>query len=267
MLISLALTPAALSQLPAAPGARPAFEVAAIKPNTSVRGRAVVRPPVGGRFMATKVTLETLIALAYKAKNFEISGGPGWIRSDRYDISAKAEERNPDQEQLLTMLQTLLEDRFKLIVHRETKEMPVYALVPARRGLRLPGATPGSCATFGLDSAPPAPDRHVLAPCDRLSVASTWLEDSKISMPSFASALAGILGRPVIDKTGYTGTFELDIEFAPVGLSGPPVDGGSVDSSEPSIFTVLQELGLKLEAQRAPAEIVVIDHAEKASEN
>lgn len=218
--------------------------------------------------MAAKVTLETLIALAYRAKSFEISGGPGWIRSDRYDVTAKAEERNPGPEQLRLMLQTLLEDRFKLTIHRQTKEMPVYALLPARHGLKLPDAAPAGCITFGLDLPSPSPARTPLAPCDRLRVAPTWMEDERISMPSFADALAGILGRPVIDKTGYTGTFELDIEFAPVGLSGPPADGDSDDSSdEPSIFTALQELGLKLQAQQGEAEIVVIDHAEKASSN
>jgi len=217
--------------------------------------------------MATKVTLEALIELAYKAKSFEISGGPGWIRSDRYDVVAKAEEPDSGPEQLLLMLQTLLEDRFKLTVHRETKEMHVYALLPGKQGLKLPEADPGGCVTFGLDSPPPAPHRPPVAPCGRLRAAPSWMEDEKISMPSFASALAGVLGRPVIDKTGYTGTFELDIEFAPVGLSGPPADGSSVDSDEPSIFTALHELGLKLEPQKGPAEIVVIDRAEKASEN
>ncbi len=131
--------------------------------------------------------------------------------------------------------------------------MHVYALLPAKQGLKLPEAAPRGCATFGIDSPPPAPHRPPLAPCDRLRVAPTWMEDERTSMPSFASALAGILGRPVIDRTGYTGTFELDIEFAPLGLSGPPPDGGSVDSDEPPLFTALHELGLKLEPQKGPA--------------
>ena len=192
-----ALTLPALAQLPAAPETRPTFEVASIRPDISVRGRTIVRPPIGGRFVATKVTLETLIELAYQAKSFEISGGPGWIRSDRYNVAAKSEAPDAAPEQLLLMLQTLLEDRFKLTVHRETKEMHVYALLPAKQGLKLPEAAPRGCATFGIDSPPPAPHRPPLAPCDRLRVAPTWMEDERTSMPSFASALAGILGRPV----------------------------------------------------------------------
>ena len=131
------------------------FEVASVKPNTSGNNMVNLRPPVGGRFTATNARLKMLIGLAYKVQNFDISGGPSCINSDGYDITAKAADSNLGIEQLRPMLQTLLEDRFKLVVHRETKEMPVYALLPGKNGPKLPEAKEGGCVPMNPNSPPP----------------------------------------------------------------------------------------------------------------
>ncbi len=139
------------------PAPRPEFEVASVKPNTSGNNMVMIRPPVGGRFTATNARLIMLIGIAYNAKTFEISGGPGWINSDGYDITAKAVDTNTNLDQLRPMLQTLLEDRFKLKVHHETKQMPVYVLTFAKSGSKVPEAKDGGCVKLGPDSLPPPP--------------------------------------------------------------------------------------------------------------
>jgi uncharacterized protein (TIGR03435 family) len=236
-----------------------------------------------------------LVALAYKVQNFEISGGPAWINSDGYDINAKAADSTVGIDQLRPMLQTLLEDRFKLMVHRETKEVPVYALVAGKNGPKLPEAKEGGCTAFNPNSPPPPPPepgRFPPTPCGGFFMGPNHLEGGKISMTQFVGALSNILGRPVIDKTGFTGTFDAKLDFSPEGTTfggrggfgppgAPPGGGGGdgpapgplpglppSDTSAPSIFTVVEEqLGLRLESQKGPGEILVIDHAEKASEN
>jgi uncharacterized protein (TIGR03435 family) len=260
--------------------ARPEFEVASVKPNTSGNNMIMIRPPVGGRFTATNARLKMLIGIAYNVQNFQISGGPGWIDSEGYDIAAKAAESINGIDQLRPLLLTLLEDRFKLMIHRETKEVPVYALMAAKSGLKLPAAKEGGCVAFGPNSPPPPPGRGAPGqlpptPCGGFMMGPNRMIGGKVSMTQLVNSLSNILGRPVIDKTGFTGTFDVNIEFSPEGTAfmggglGPP--GGlppGIDTSGPSIFTVLQDqLGLRLESQKGPGEVLVIDHAEKASEN
>src|SRR5438270_11632939 len=129
---------------------RPQFEVASIKPNTSGNGLVMIRPPVGGRFTATNATLNMLIGIAYKVRPNQISGGPGWAGSERYDIVAKA-DGNPTQDQFALMVRALLEERFQLVTHKETKELPIYALLIAKNGPKLPNPKEGSCAAFSPD--------------------------------------------------------------------------------------------------------------------
>jgi uncharacterized protein (TIGR03435 family) len=250
---ALFLTGLAYAQLPSA---RPEFEVASVKPDNS-NGRVILIPPVGGRFTATNVSLKMLIGLAYNVRNFQLTGGPVWIDSARFDVDARAVNSNIAQDQFPQMLQGLLEDRFQLTVHRETREMPVYTLLPAKSGLKLPDAKPNSCSTFALVSAR---GQARLDRCDGLMVTPNRIENRKISMAWFASTLSNLLSRPVVDKTGFTGTFSVHLDFAN--------DTGDVDSSRPSIFTALQEqLGLRLESQKGPGEMLVIDHAGRPAEN
>src|SRR5205823_3429519 len=112
-------------------------------------------PPRSARFTATNVNLRTLIKLAYRLKDSEIAGSPGWIDSDRYDIAASIGEPGPTPDQNRAMLQALLSNRFKLEIHRETREIPVYALEPAKNGPRLPEAREGTCVEFGPQGQPP----------------------------------------------------------------------------------------------------------------
>ena len=259
------------------PAARPEFEVASVKPNTAGNNMVMIRPPVGGRFTATNARLKMLVAIAWKVQNFEISGGPGWVDSDGYDIEAKAANGNIGLDELRPMLQALLEDRFQLKVHFETKDVPVYALMAAKNGPKLAGAKEGGCFAIGPNGPPPppAPGQRPPTPCGGFMMGPNMMQGGKVSMMQFVGALSNILGRPVIDKTGFTGTFDVHLEFSPEGTAfgagglGPP--GGlppGVDTSGPSIFTVLQDqLGLKLESQKGPGQILVIDHAEKPSEN
>jgi uncharacterized protein (TIGR03435 family) len=253
--------------------------VASVKPNTSGNNMISIRPPVGGRFTATNVRLKMLVELAYNVKTAQISGGPQWMVSDGYDITAKAADPNINVDQLRPMLQTLLEDRFQLKVHRETKEMPIYVLTLAKNGSKLPEAKDGGCVKFGPDTPPPPPPAPGKLPptlCGGFLRAPNLLQAGKVDMKQLANVLADVLGRPVVDKTGFTGTFDVKLEFTPEGTTfgtngfGPPGGGlpQGFDTSGPSIFTALQDqLGLKLESQKGPGEILVIDHAEKASEN
>jgi uncharacterized protein (TIGR03435 family) len=165
------------------------------------------------------------------------------------------------------MLRRLLEDRFKLMVHRETKEMSVYALLADKNGSKLRESKPGSCVTYGPNSPPPStssPNQYSPGPCGGFFMGPGTLVGGKLFMRQFADALSEVVGRTVVDKTGYTGTFDVRLEFAPEGTSGLTADGAD-DSSRPSIFTaVKQQLGLRLESQRGPAQMLVIDHVENA---
>jgi uncharacterized protein (TIGR03435 family) len=267
----VALTGIGYSQTPP----RAEFEVESVKPNTSAA--PIVRifmAPGNPRFAATNINLRMLITFAYTVKNFQISGGSGVIDAGRYDIEAKAADSKPTLEQIRSMLQTLLADRFKLAVHRETKEVPIYALAAAKGGTKLVESKEGGCVGFDPASLP-GPGQPQRMFCGLL-IGPNTAKGGKIAMKEFTDGLSNILGRPVVDKTGYTGNFDLALEFSQEGVDmvglfgGAPFSGGkpSDDDSRPSIFTVLQDqLGLKLESQKGPAEVLVIDHAEKASEN
>jgi uncharacterized protein (TIGR03435 family) len=268
----------AAAAMPLSPAARPQFEVASVKPNTSGNNMVMIRPPVGGRFTATNVKLKMLVRLAYNLQDYQISGAAAWMDSDGYDITAKAADSIAGMEQMRPLLQSLLEDRFHLKIHRETKEVPVYTLMAAKNGLKLPAAKEGGCVAFGPDSPPPAgrgPGQLPPTPCGGFFMGPNTLVGGKIPMAQLVEGLSTILGRPVIDKTGFTGTFDVHLEFSPEGTAFagglPGMPGGlppGFDTSGPSIFTALQDqLGLKLESQKGPAQILVIDHAEKASEN
>lgn len=204
------------------PSPRPEFEVASVKLNTAGNDIMMIRPPAGGRFTATNAKLKMLIGLAYNVKTFEISGGPAWIDSDGYDITAKAADANVGVEQMRPMLRTLLEDRFKLKVHREKKEVPVYALMVAKGGPKLPGAKEGGCVKFGPDSPPPplpAPGQLPPTICGGFLRAPNLLQAGKVDMSQLVNVLSDVLDRPVIDKTGFTGTFDVKLEFSPEGTS------------------------------------------------
>ena len=253
---------------------RPTFEVASIKRNIEVSDRAFVRNEQGGRISVGNNTLRNIVRNAWRLQNFQIVGGPDWINSERWDIVAKAAD-NPQPEQLLVMLQNLLIDRFKLVIKREMRDTPIYALVLARPGGALgPQAKPSTtdCAALmaavRAGTAPPRPADGGLLCGTRTNFGR--MQTNATTMADLARNLAPFAGRSVVDKTGLTGSFDLELTWSP---DGPPPPGAVGDRPPPaengaSIFTALQEqLGLKLDAQRGPVDTLVIESAERPVED
>lgn len=251
--IGLLHAPRTYAQTQSGTAAQPSFEVASIKPSApGGRGMQMMMAP-GGRFTAKNVTIRVLIQQAYNVRDFQISGGPSWLTSEHYDLAAKAEgEEQIKPEQLRLMVRTLLADRCKLVFHRDTKELPIYALVIGKNGPKLQeGQGQGPMLRMGRGT----------------------LTAQKVPMELFANNLAMQVGRTVIDKTGLKGEYDFKLEWTP-DVSQPPAprESGEAtappDPGGPSIFTALQEqLGLKLESQKGPVEILIIDSIEKPSEN
>ena len=259
----------------------PTFDVASVKPNKSGdMGIRIMFQP-GGRFEANNASLKTLIQIAYDVRDFQISGGPAWISSDRYDIQAKAEggsqgdlrteteeQRKADLDRRRLMIQALLADRFKLVVHKESKESTIYALVVAKGGPKLkelpPETTPAPDPKESKDSMDkPDPKRP---PRGMMRMGHGELSSQGVKLAALAQSLSNAVGRPVIDKTGLTGDYSYELKWTPDESQGGAAP--SADANGPSIFTALQEqLGLKLESQKGQVDSLVIDHAEKASEN
>lgn len=254
--------PAAIAPpLPPPNATRPNFEVASIKPNHSGDLRTTsARPlPANGTYTGTNQSVRQLIRQAYGLKLFQLEGGPKWIddfSDEKFDISAKG--AGPvTADELMLMLQGLLEDRFKLTYHREARQLPTYALVIAKKGV------------LGPNLREPDPDIRQLYPVlggpGRMTAANATMQD----LASSLSRLSG--GRLVQDRTGLAGRFAFTVEYSPdsailprpPGLALPPLP-----TDGPSLFQALQEqLGLKLESERGPVEIMVIDQVERPSEN
>jgi uncharacterized protein (TIGR03435 family) len=248
---------------------KPSFEVATIKRNVS-------GDPGGGggfrlgRFQITNVDVEMLLRIAYRQGPqllpSQIVGGPEWMRSDFYDITATV---GPDlaakpPAELLTMqpllLQSLLEDRFKLKVHRETRELQRYALVLARKDTSLGPQLRRSQIDCSVD----------FTKCSVRAGAGTFTSGSAVIVALANYLASAVVQTVVVDRTGLEGRYEIALEWAP-DRSPLPLNGDAtpaVPSDKPSIFAALQEqLGLKLEPERGPVDVVVIDHIERPTEN
>jgi uncharacterized protein (TIGR03435 family) len=248
------------------------FEVASIKPaSTDAKGSSIQFMPGGGLSM-TNIPLRAMITFAYDVRDFQISGGPGWVGTERFDVRAKAErtasdgpvdlakmtddQRKTVREQIAERLRALLADRFQLAVHKETKDQPIYALIVSKNGAKLKEA-------------------KEVGPRQGMSMNRGRMEGFAAPMEMLGNILSNTMGRPVIDKTGLTGKYDFVLEWTPDpgadaraqgfgdGITEPaPAPGG------PTIFTALQEqLGLRLESQKGPVPNIVIDRAEKPSEN
>lgn len=233
----------------------PSFEVASIKVNTSGARPWSIVPIKGGRLTATNVAIKVLLGMAYGVQTSQIVGTPAWVNSERYDISARA-EGNPTFREIIPMLKTLLEDRFKLRAHRDIVELSIYALVVSKGGPKIHPSADGSCPQQS------APDDV----CGSFRFSGRGLTGKKVTMLMLARALADITDRYVIDKTGLAGQYDVDLEYTPESIildpTSPPNSGG------PPIFLALQEqLALRLESTKGPVPTLVLDHIAKPSDN
>jgi uncharacterized protein (TIGR03435 family) len=232
----------------------PAFEAASIKPSKAEPGSGSGITTRKGSISARNVTLKRCIRGAYDVQESQIVGGPKWAGEDRYDIDAKAAGPAGEHE-LMGMLQSLLSERFKLAFHRETRELPGYALVVGKSGLKAKRSQPDAES--------------------RSNASGEAIDAEGCSMLRLAQKLSEVIHLPVADLTGVEGAFDFQLKWTPDDMRAKPPSGGDkpgtlpVDlPSGPSVFAALQEqLGLKLEPRKVPAEVLVIDHAEKASEN
>jgi uncharacterized protein (TIGR03435 family) len=251
--------------------APPSFDAASVKPNTSGDWRKSIGPAPGGRFLATNNTLRDLIPFAFGVPQamaaIRIVGGPNWIDEDRFDVVAKVDGTWTPQ-QMSAMLRGLLVDRFALVAHRETREMPTYALVVASPNphLRRSEIDQAACdarreAIQRREPVPAVPPgSKPVCPTGRTVPGSItavgW------SFETLATTLSPWVGRMIVDRTQLSGLFDFELTWTPDQQTRMPDDAPpiAIDPNGPSIFTALQEqLGLKLESARGPVDVVVID--------
>ncbi len=243
----------------------PTFDAASIK-RSAPDSDTFMKAHPGGRIEISRATLRTLTALAYRLQPFQVTGGPAWVRSEYFNVNTKAEE-SPSEDALFLMMQALFKERFSLKLHFETAVRPVYILVPGKTGRTPPAglqvSTEGSCVK--VDAASP-PDPNA---CGSLGMGLNHLEAHEISMTRFAEGLTRAVDRKVIDRTGRPEKFNISLQWLPDEHQAlPSSDAIVLPPDTPSIFTALQEqLGLKLESSKAAIKLLVIDHAERPSEN
>jgi len=221
----------------------PSFEAASIKPNRSSDGPSSSRV-TGAQLNMENVSLRKMTLMAYGIpddRTYALSG-PDWLGDERFDIVARYPGGTP-AEQVRLMLQNLLAERFKLALHRETRQLPAYALVVAKGGPRIQPVEPGQGATNGR------PGR---------------LEATKITMQKLCDLFAKMVGMPVGNETGLSGAYSFTLEWTPDETTRVDPDSPAAPSGKPSLFAALQEqLGLKLEGRKGPVEVLVVDHIER----
>jgi uncharacterized protein (TIGR03435 family) len=257
------------------------FEVASVKPG---RAGSVSVGPLGGRFVATSATLKLLLQRAYASPSgrallrSQVLGGPAWIDTDTFDIDAKAEaDSRPTPDQLWLMARTLLEERFQLKTHREPREMPVYNLVVVKSGkLKLSeDQTPVDSAApgiFGPSGGPPRGGFRVIAKPSEAAL-TLVMSGNAVRMETLINILQAYADRPVNDKTGLTGLYDVQLQFDLASGNSLGAPGAAPVASDPGIgianmYTAIQEnLGLKLEPARGLVDVLVIDSVQKPSEN
>ncbi len=273
------------------PTAEPKFEVTSVKKSGPTPPQGIFRVGMqpGGRFAVTMMPVGALITMAYGIQRFQLVGGPSWINSDRFDINAIAEDvpiqptppGTPNRMQLL--LRSLLKERFALVVHNETRELPLSYLVMAREdrklGERLRPSTVdcravmaerAKAAREGAPPTPPTPPKPGEIPQCGMRGGFGSITAGSMAISNLATMLGGMLNRPIYDRTNLTGNFDIQLEYTPdqmpqlpPGATLPP--GFTLPSSDgPSLNTALQEqLGLKLEATRGPVDVLVVDSVEQ----
>ena len=249
---------ASAAQLPS-----PAFEVASIKRNVSRSFPVGPQARPGGSFIATNATLERIVRFAYDLPEYRVIGGPDWIRMDRFDVEARA-DRDLSAEEIRRMVQALLEDRFRLVVRREQREMPIYALRLAREDGRVGPNLRPSAAGCELPGGPGEQGGEV-----RTANGGVTTRRTCASTATLVSSLSNGLQAPVDDRTGLTGLWAYELSFTgerrrattPAAIARDPNDA-------PALLTAVQEqLGLELERGRGPVDVLVIESADQPTEN
>jgi uncharacterized protein (TIGR03435 family) len=235
------------------------FDVASVKASKSTGGRVTITSDPG-RISYTNIMLRRLLLAAYDVKNYQLVG-PEWLDTLRFDITARIPD-GATEEQFQAMLRDLLATRFKMTIHRESKELPIYALVVAKNGPKIKphdGASTGEEQVAAMQKDEGKDGFPVLS----LPTAGLVIETRNgrarvtakdVPIEKLADLLSGQAGRPVFDSTGLAGNYSFVLYFTPE----------SGDSSEPFLFAALQQqLGLKLESRKGPVELLVVDHAER----
>ena len=264
VLVTLAPAVRAQTQAPSATSIQPpSFDVISVKPNKTslgVHGLIITEFTADG-FRGTNVPVHTLLLQAYGLHEGESFGEPAWANSEVFDIEAKvagpdvAAFSKLDSDQLQAMLRQILAERFGLVAHRETRELPVYAMSVAKGGPKL--------KEFVFDPAVPASARRG----GGVQMSMGMIAAHECTIPYFLSMLSRQLGRTVIDRTGLTGNYDFTLRWSPDNSATSASEGAQADTL-PSIFTAVQEqLGLKLESTKAPASVLVVDHLERPSQN
>ena len=255
------------------------FDVASVKPNkTGDRRVSVVSE--NDRFTMTNVPAQLMLLIAYQLQPYQIVGAPSWLQSEHYDLIAKAPDGRPAASgdtagpgPLQFMLRNMLADRFKLKVHTETREMPIYALVLSRGDGKLgPKLQPSTveCGAPNRGAASPSGGLSLenLPSCSILATAAS-VGGTGLPLTQLASNLSQVVGRTVIDRTGLTGRYDFLVEYTPDRRAGAAPPGGPpADPDRPSIYAALQEqLGLKLDAQRGAVDVLVVDAIQRPTED
>ena len=259
--------------------AKPEFEVASIKPSEPMpMGKMMVRMDSdAGMLRYNNVSLKDCIRAAYRVKDFQVQG-PDWLGSDRFDIIAKL-PAGASKDQVPEMLQALLADRFKLTLHKETKDHAVYALVTGKNGPKLKPAEVEARPRQnegGMKAGPMQRNAMMM----RVSPGGMHLKAPDADLSNLADMLSHFTERPVVDMTGIKGEYDFDMSFTPEtmrgmpmmrGPMGPPPGGGpehappdaEAQNNAPTIFEAVQQYGLKLEPRKAPLEMLIVDQIEK----
>ncbi len=261
------------------PSSGVAFEVASIKPSAPpTTGRVFIGMNAdGGMLRYTNVSLKECIRVAYRVKDFQVQG-PDWIGDTRFDIVAKL-PAGPSKDQIPEMLQALLADRFKLLVHRDSKVHSIYALVVGKGGAKLKPAevSPGDAAAAGgkVDGSGMPRGKMMM----QIDPAGAHLKAPSATLAGLAEMISHFTERPVVDMTGIEGQYDFDLVFSPETMRGmpggkggqmpPPPPAGGQPSDPPAepagtIFESVRRYGLKLEPRKAPMDVLIVDRIEKA---
>lgn len=267
-LAALALLTSSVRALPEQAPSVPPFDVVSIKPSTAQNDQTASFVQPGARYTAINVTLRMLVKTAYGVHDDQIAGGPSWIETERFDITAKAEGNPPSsvfRDQARLMLRRALADRFKLVLRTERREIPIYALVVARDdgrlGPQLTRSDAGECSgpPKTLPTAPNSPEPNFPMPCGSGLSRAAHATARGMEFSTLVTSISSWADRLVIDRTGFTGKFDWDLQW-----SMEPLTPDAPRASGVSLFTAVREqLGLRLESQRGMTDVLVVDSVER----